>query len=210
MDSLHVDSTFTEEFKKDEEIEKDKYFNTKCQSIYKSTDLKEWFNEFVKIHIETDIKDFQEKYSGWTLKSIISLTISIKKLQPIQGGSFFCKLPDSIIRKRACFNIVNEDNQRFKWSLLAAFHSKDENRPNRWFSYSKYENELNFMGIDFPVKPRQIPKFEKQNDISVNVFFLKKKNKNFNTVTLHFSKHQHNKRKHIDLLYSTIARKCPS
>ena len=175
LDSLHIDTVFAGEFKifkKDEEVEEVKYFNTKGQSIYQSTDLKEWFKEFVKIPIEADIEDFQEKDSGWTLKSIINLTISIKKLQHIQGGSSYCKLPDSVIKKKACLNVINSDNQCFKWRLLAALHSKDENRSNRSYSYFKYENELNFAGIDFPVYPRQIPKFGKQNNISVNVFFL--------------------------------------
>ena len=98
LDSLHVDTIFTEKFKifkKDEEVEEVKYLNSKGQSIYKSTYLKEWFNEFVKI-FEADMEDFQEKDSGWTRKSIINLTTSIKKLQPIQGESSFCKLPDSI------------------------------------------------------------------------------------------------------------------
>ena len=36
--------------------------------------------------------------------------------------------------------------------------------------YMPYENELNMEGIAYPVAVKDVPKFEKQNDISVNVF----------------------------------------
>ena len=37
-----------------------------------------------------------------------------------------------------------------------------------------HKNDLNFKGIDFPVDLRNVSKFEKQSDISVNVYYLKK------------------------------------
>ena len=46
---------------------------------------------------------------------------------------------------------------------------------NRVMNYVPYKNDLNFKRIDFPVDPRKVSKFEKQNDISVNVYYLKKK-----------------------------------
>ena len=52
------------------------------------------------------------------------------------------------------------------------YHPVDHNAV-RVSSYKAYENELNFKGIEFPVRPKQIPKFEKQNNISVNVYILK-------------------------------------
>ena len=36
--------------------------------------------------------------------------------------------------------------------------------------YTPYENELSMEGITYPVAVKDVPKFEKQNDISVNVF----------------------------------------
>ena len=36
--------------------------------------------------------------------------------------------------------------------------------------YIPYENELNMEGITYPVAVKDIPKFEKQDDISVNVY----------------------------------------
>ena len=36
--------------------------------------------------------------------------------------------------------------------------------------YQEYEDEVNMKGITHPVAVKQVPKFEKQNNISVNVF----------------------------------------
>ena len=43
---------------------------------------------------------------------------------------------------------------------------------NRICVYKKYENELNFTGITFPVQLNQISEFEKQNNISLNILGL--------------------------------------
>lgn len=61
-----------------------------------------------------------------------------------------------------------------KWTVLSALHpvNKDAHRVSK---YDVYENKLNFNDIDFPVSITQIPKFEKHNDVSVNLFMLKKK-----------------------------------
>ena len=55
------------------------------------------------------------------------------------------------------------------WSILAALHPASPN-PERLRHYQQYKDELNFSGIDFPVAIDKITKFERQNNISVNVF----------------------------------------
>ena len=63
-----------------------KYFNTKGQPIFQITDLKEWYLTHVKQPIERDMEEFQERDSEWTLRSILNIIISIKKLQPLHAG----------------------------------------------------------------------------------------------------------------------------
>ena len=46
--------------------------------------------------------------------------------------------------------------------------------------YRTHENALNFNGIQFPIKPVDIARFERQNvDISVNVLSCDRENKGF-------------------------------
>ena len=66
-------------------------------------------------------------------------------------------------------NIRNQDNKCFIWSVLASIHPANDLK-YRVEHYTGYEHELNLTGINLPMKISQIPKFEKQNRISVNVF----------------------------------------
>jgi hypothetical protein len=57
------------------------------------------------------------------------------------------------------------------WSVLAYLHPiESNNNPQRVSKYEQYEKDLNFNGIDFPVKIEQISHFEKQNNISINCY----------------------------------------
>jgi len=77
------------------------------------------------------------------------------------------------------------------WSILAALYEIKEN-PHRVSKYTQYENELKFEGIEFPVKLGDIPKFERQNEIKINVFDFKiresKGNKNIEFGVLYNSR----------------------
>ena len=50
-----------------------KYLNTENASIYETTDLKKWFNQYVRQAIQHEMEEFQEKGSGWSLRQILSL-----------------------------------------------------------------------------------------------------------------------------------------
>ena len=76
------------------------------------------------------------------------------------------------------FFFVGLCNQCFKWSILAALHLQKYNL-ERVSLYKKFENELNFVGIQFPVTLKQISKFEKQNHVSINVYILNMCNSKF-------------------------------
>ena len=58
----------------------------------------------------------------------------------------------------------------FKWAILSAIHPIQRNdTPKRVSKYKIYEDELNFNGIDFPVKVSDITTFETQNNISITL-----------------------------------------
>ena len=78
-------------------------------------------------------------------------------------------LPERIKKLHTCVYVKTKDSQSYKWAVLSALHPSIKN-PNRISHYTRYENELNFDGIDFPVIPKDIPQFEIVNDISINVY----------------------------------------
>ena len=197
---LKVNTVLAAEYmivKDGEETVEIKYFNTKTAPIYSTMDLNEWFVMNVQNPIDTDMEEFQERESGWTLKSILNLVVNIYKFNPMRGNSYI-DLPPFIKNKKACINVENKDNECFKWAILSALHPAKKNA-NRAVSYVPYKNDPNFKGIDFPVDPRKVGKFEKQNDVSVNVYYLNKKQREaFDVLPRHLTSDK--KEKHVNLL----------
>jgi len=76
-----------------------------------------------------------------------------------------------IKKKRACLNIENNDDKCFLWCVLAGIHPLQQvDHPERVSKYRRYENELIMDGIEYPVKIRDIDRFERLNgNISVSV-----------------------------------------
>ncbi|XP_043280369.1 uncharacterized protein [Venturia canescens] len=181
--------------KNDEEVFDTKFFNTKAAPIFGTTDIRRWFAENIQEPIQTDLEEFEEQGSGWSLHSIINMTLHINKFNPMRGSSYV-DLPAKIRNKNACINVQNNDEQCFKWAILSALHPT--NYSNRVSEYRRYEQELNFDGIEFPVEPRKISKFEKQNEVSVNVYILKKKKHDFDVLPLHVTDAK--KQRHVNLL----------
>ncbi|XP_054713577.1 uncharacterized protein LOC129223038 [Uloborus diversus] len=136
--------------------------------------------------------DFQARGSGWVLSKINNLELRINKYNPLRGSSYI-ELPDKIKNKKAIINVKNEDNICFMWSILSAIHPVDKD-PQRVLKYREFKNELNFKGIEFPVALTDITKFEKLNNISVNVYGYEQ-----SIVTLRITDNK--REKHVNLFY---------
>ena len=72
----------------------------------------------------------------------------------------------------------NKDDKCFLWCVLRYRHPR-ENHSTRINDLREYENDLNFKGINFPVKVKDIRKFENQNPNipGINVFSINDNNK---------------------------------
>ena len=96
------------------------------------------------------LADYQTNGSGWYFKEVISLEIYTVDYKTLKGESYI-PLPDFLMRKKAIINMENKDNKCFLWSVLRYLHPK-QSHGERLTDLIKYENVLNFKGIDFPVK----------------------------------------------------------
>ena len=67
----------------------------------------------------------------------------------------------------------NKDNKCFLWSVLRYLHPREKNA-SRINDLKEYENDLNFKGIEFPVKIKDMQKFENHNPYlpGINVFSI--------------------------------------
>ena len=83
-------------------------------------------------------------------------------------GSSYLPLPDWIARKKAIVNPHNDNEECFKWSVIAAENvgMKD---PQRVSNLRKFTDNYDWSGLEFPFSIKDIGKFETRNNISVNV-----------------------------------------
>jgi len=148
-------------------------------------------NEILKL-----VDQFTNEGSGWTINEIYDLFVNIATFKPLSGSSFV-ELPAQIQNTKSCINVVNKDNQCFKYAILSMIHPVAKNA-FRLSNYIKYFDELNFAGIDFPISVNSFKKFENQNDVSINVISTEKQGKDYMFYPIY--KTQNKKEKHANLL----------
>lgn len=162
------------ELVKADEIKQElKHFVTKSQPILLSTDLDRWYQDNIYEEVLTKAEEFADRDSGWSMTEIVNLTFNINKYSPISGGTFF-ELPKFIQNKKAVINIQSDDEYCFLWAITAALHPATSN-VCRTSSYPDPKTLLKFQGIHFPIKIKDIKKFEKMNNLAINVYSLEKK-----------------------------------
>lgn len=115
---------------------------------------------------------YQKNGSGWYLKEVLNLEIHTVYYKPMKGSSYI-PLPDFVRNKNAVVNVKNRGQKCFLWCVLRYLHPVKIHN-DRITDLKQYEHELDFKDIDFPVKLKDITKFENQNPPlpGINVFSI--------------------------------------
>ena len=179
------------------------YFQSDNYINIESTDVKKLLAKVIS-RIFDGIATYQEMGSGWYFKEVIRLEIHTVDYKPMKEGSSYIPLPDWIMRKKAIVSIRNTDNKCFLWSVLRYLYPREKN-DCRLSDIRKHENKLNTKGIKFPVKIKDISKFESLNpDLpGINVFSVND-NKKFYPLKMA----NKDPEKTIDLFYFEKEGKC--
>lgn len=181
--------------KSDTIIEEKKFFITKNEIILRATDLNAWFNEHVKDKLLVKTEEFQEKDSGWSLVEIVNLSVNINRYVPLRGGSStYTQLPKFIRDKKAVVNIKSNDPYCFLWAVTAALFPTYSNS-TATSSYPHFSSVLQYDGLTFPISLDSISKFEKLNDLSINIYGIERdeRKKNKVIVPIYLSQRKSNK-----------------
>ncbi|XP_036151273.1 uncharacterized protein LOC118648878 [Monomorium pharaonis] len=197
-DSIKVNTAFNGKFVTGEK-RASKSITTKNCELFRTLDLNEWYERHIIEPTLTSLEEFQERDSGWALSRILNLIININKYNPLHAGCYVT-LPQEIILKKAVVNVKSMDNACFAWSVVAALHPAKE-YSYRESSYPHYTTVLKFDDIKFPVTLKDIKKFERLNDVSVNVYGMRII-ASVAQVEIYTLRLTDNKReKHVNLLY---------
>ncbi|KAK5639018.1 hypothetical protein RI129_011510 [Pyrocoelia pectoralis] len=153
-----------------------KTFSTRNYVITAGTDLKQWYADNVLDKLQTKLEEFQEEGSGWALSEVLYLKVNINRYVPIRGGFFstYIKVPHFIALKRAVVNVRNRDRYCFLWAVVSALFpvKKHADRVN---NYPHFDEVLNRDSIKFPMKLSDIKKFERLNDLAINLYCVVKR-----------------------------------
>ena len=85
-------------------------------------------------------------------------------------GCSYLPLPDWIARKKAIINPLNDDEECFKWAVIAASKWGDiKSHPECVSNLREFSDNYDWSGLKFPVSVKDIGMFEAKNNISVNV-----------------------------------------
>lgn len=173
-----------------------KSFQTKNKIISLGSDLKSICEDFFK-SILTKTSEFSERASGWALFSVGDLEVNIAKCSFLKGGcdSIF-ELPKFIANKKAVISIQNSDDKCFIYSVMIGLYPA-KNNVNKIESYPDYTKIFNLENISFPVKINDVKIFERQNNLSINVYYFEN-GENKISGPLYFT--QNRLKRHVNLL----------
>ncbi|KAG8240274.1 hypothetical protein J437_LFUL018111 [Ladona fulva] len=160
-------------FKKGENDEYDASFKTSNIRVLLADQIHEIVDKsFSKLLKEKS--EFQAKGSGWVLSKVLGLELRINKYIPLRGSTYI-ELPARIKNIKAVINVNHSDLYCFKYAIWAKNIGKDSQRVSKYNTRSFHEG-YKWDCIEYPVDIKDIVKFERINNISINVFGLDEKN----------------------------------
>ncbi|KAE9521636.1 hypothetical protein AGLY_017932 [Aphis glycines] len=168
--NLHVDSMYEQLLTNEVQDMSFKTTNVlACKSSNFNSLLNKMFNKLL-----SEEEQFISKKSGWSLKSIDCIQLRINTVNPLKGGKTYLDLPSHIKKKKAVINVKNNDNECFKYSILSKYDNRlNKSRFNKkYFGMLEKKSGFDFKCIDFPTPITQLKKFEKINNVSINIYSL--------------------------------------
>ena len=87
-------------------------FNSRQESIFESTNLEEVYERMVAKFLES-FATYLKNGSGWMLKKVVRLDITLSRLRPLRGNSHI-PLPERILKRKTIINMENDDEECFK------------------------------------------------------------------------------------------------
>ena len=115
-------------------------------------------------NVTSTIEDFQQCGSEWVLDKLLALDLHLLAFDPLRATSY--------IPPPMCIQNNENNDEKCLWSVIAGLYFNDVQLHNlqRPSHYLEYEKEFNLQGILFPMALKDIPKFEKANNVSIFVY----------------------------------------
>ena len=146
-------------------------FNSRMMTVYNLNDKNETVNAMLE-HMAQQVENPALRNSKFVFDRILHMDIDFHRLNLARGSSYI-PLPDWLMKKKAIINPRNSDMECFNWAIIAAMKWEEVgNNPERISKLKRYEEEFDWNGLEFPVSFRDINKFERNNEIGVNILAI--------------------------------------
>ena len=147
-------------------------FNSLMMNVYRGSDLGQIVNEMIA-NTKFQIENPALLNSRFVFDEVLCLDANFYQLDLTRGSSYL-PLPDWLVKKKAIINSHNDDEECFKWVVIAVENvgMKD---PQRISNLRKFTDNYDRSGLKFPVAIKNIKDFEMHNDISINVLLVENK-----------------------------------
>src|SRR5688572_24941069 len=171
--------------KSGEVVEAEPHFKSKTDIILEATDVSKIYSSAVD-KIKESMASYQMQGSNWRFRVVLKLDIDTVEYKPLKGSSYI-QLLEYLANKKAIINPKNNDDECFKWCITRAMYPKAKNPQTITRDLIEQSKKLDWSGIAFPVAADAniINKFERNNNVSVNVFGYEK-----DVYPLYISKHE--------------------
>jgi len=153
--------------KETKEVVELKNFRSKFYEIFHQDEIGEALRS-ASADLINDIETFLENGSQWKFKKNKKLHVNVFHYKPIKGSSYI-PLPPIIANKKACVNIKNNDAKCFLYSVIAHVHPQP-NHQERVAPLMKYVDEYKEWKKEFPMRIKDVGKFEKQFGNFINIY----------------------------------------
>ena len=151
-------------------IEKSFTFTSKPKVIMSKTGTESALQN-MRSDIEKRIDRFTMEGSGWAVIGLLNHDLHVNKYDPLAARSYI-PLPAEIQNKKATVNLKNDGDRCFIYCLGRALDSNPEkNHLDRVSTHLKNVCEtLGLNTIKTPVNIQDLPKIEKQFNVSINIY----------------------------------------
>ena len=143
-------------------------FNSRMMTGYSLNDKNEIVNAMIE-HMAQQIENPALRNNKFVFDRVLHMDIDFYRLNLMRGSSYV-PLPDWLMKKKAIINPKNSDMECFKWAVIAAMKWEEVgNNPERVSKLRRYEGDFDWGDLEFTVSFKDINKFERNNEIGVNI-----------------------------------------
>ena len=143
-------------------------FNSLMTNVYRGSDLDQVVSGMIA-KMKSDIENPALLNSRFVFDEALYIAVNFHQLNLMRGSSYL-PLPDYIANRKAVINPRNDDEECFKWSVIAADRWMDiGSHPERASNLKEFTDNYHWSRLEFPVLIKDIGKFETRNNVSVNV-----------------------------------------